>query len=68
MTLKQKIVLVAGIVIVALAFLLPPQKYQQKKPKSKTQIAATDKETDFLVYKLYDLTEKEIAIVGGKDN
>jgi hydroxymethylpyrimidine/phosphomethylpyrimidine kinase len=29
------------------------------------QIDATDREIDFLVYKLYGLTKKEIAIVEG---
>ncbi|MCI7036935.1 MAG: hypothetical protein MSA27_07220 [Spirochaetia bacterium] len=31
-----------------------------------TQIAATDKEINRLVYKLYDLTEEEIKIVEGR--
>ena len=37
---------------------------ESKKALSlKSQIDATDKEIDQLVYKLYDLTEEEIAIV-----
>ena len=31
-----------------------------------TQITATDKQINTLVYKLYDLTEEEIKIVEGK--
>ena len=34
-----------------------------KADSQKTQIAQTDKEIDQMVYKLYDLTEEEIAIV-----
>ena len=34
--------------------------------KIQTQIAATDKEINALVYKLYDLTEEEIKIVEGR--
>ena len=36
---------------------------KQKAQALKSQINATDKEIDQLVYKLYDLTEEEIAIV-----
>jgi type II restriction/modification system DNA methylase subunit YeeA len=36
---------------------------KQKAQALKSQIDATDKEIDQLVYKLYDLTEEEIAIV-----
>jgi hypothetical protein len=35
----------------------------KKALELKSQIDATDKEIDQLVYKLYDLTEEEIAIV-----
>ncbi|MBP6964638.1 MAG: hypothetical protein KBC96_09555 [Armatimonadetes bacterium] len=34
-------------------------------PNDKTQIAATDRETDRLVYELYRLTDEEIKIVEG---
>ena len=34
--------------------------------KIQTQIAATDKEINALVYKLYDLTDEEIKIVEGR--
>lgn len=35
---------------------------------SQRQIEATDEEIDALVYELYGLTEKEIAIVEGQDH
>lgn len=40
-------------------------KTSHKKEVIQRQINATDKQIDKLVYKLYDLTEKEIAIVEG---
>jgi len=33
-----------------------------------TQITATDRQIDRLVYQLYNLTEAEIAIVEGRDD
>jgi len=47
------------------------KKAAEKNPdilnQLETQIAATDRQIDRLVYQLYDLTEAEIAIVeGGK--
>ena len=38
-------------------------KTSHKKEVIQRQINATDKQIDKLVYKLYDLTEEEIAIV-----
>ena len=38
-------------------------KTEHEKTVIQRQIDATDKKIDQLVYKLYDLTEKEIAIV-----
>ena len=49
--------------------ILDLHKQQPQTPQAKTilkrQIAATDREIDSLVYKLYDLTEDEIEIVQG---
>jgi len=42
---------------------LPKMKTEHEKTVIQRQIDATDKKIDQLVYKLYDLTEKEIAIV-----
>jgi len=45
---------------------LPTAKTEQEKTVIQRQIDSTDKQIDQLVYELYDLTEEEIDIVGGK--
>ena len=49
---------------------LNKKKADEKNPNTlkqlETQITATDRQIDQLVYKLYDLTDEEIALVEGK--
>ena len=37
-----------------------------KSKYNEAQLAATDRQIDHFVYKLYNLTEDEIALVGGE--
>ena len=46
---------------------LAKAKTSHEKTALKRQIDATDRQIDNLVYKLYDLTDEEIAIVEGQD-